>query len=248
MEPDKGPVGKGNTSTNYHFLGGFYVSFQWCSSFQGSRFEHSIYLFFWLHEFDKPGRHPTSGFSGLIALRFFYVAWHWSECVFSDQVADFDPRDTFCLRRNDLDLFIWVFPKNRGGPPKWMVYNGNPYENGWFGDTTIFGNTHLYKVIFYGFDPMGFISIKPPFGIYIIFFHFPRIFSKSKMIKFLRLATSKDQSLKEYSPWINSKNLWKLAIPKGISSSNQWFSGVHVYDDYDNMNDMNVSRLDIWQL
>ena len=37
-----------------------------------------------------------------------------------DQVADFDPRDFF-LRRNDLDLFIWVFPKIGVGP-----------QNGWF--------------------------------------------------------------------------------------------------------------------
>ena len=32
--------------------------------------------------------------------------------------------------------------KNRG-TPKWMVYNGKPYLNGWFGGTTIFGNTHI---------------------------------------------------------------------------------------------------------
>ena len=24
-------------------------------------------------------------------------------------------------------LFIWMFPKIRGKPPKWMVYNGKPY-------------------------------------------------------------------------------------------------------------------------
>ena len=30
--------------------------------------------------------------------------------------------------------------KNRG-TPKWMVYNGNPYQNGWFGGIIIFGNT-----------------------------------------------------------------------------------------------------------
>ena len=34
--------------------------------------------------------------------------------------------------------------KNRG-TPKWMVYNGKPYWNGWFGGTTIFGNTHIRK-------------------------------------------------------------------------------------------------------
>ena len=33
--------------------------------------------------------------------------------------------------------------KNRD-TPKWMVYNGKPYENGWFGGTTIFGNTHIF--------------------------------------------------------------------------------------------------------
>ena len=32
--------------------------------------------------------------------------------------------------------------KNRG-IPKWMVYNGKPYENWWFGGTLIFGNTHM---------------------------------------------------------------------------------------------------------
>ena len=26
--------------------------------------------------------------------------------------------------------------------PKWMVYHGKPYQNGWFGGTMIFGNTH----------------------------------------------------------------------------------------------------------
>ena len=33
-------------------------------------------------------------------------------------------------------------PKNRG-TPKWMVYNGKPYWNGWFGGTIIFGHTHI---------------------------------------------------------------------------------------------------------
>ena len=33
-----------------------------------------------------------------------------------------------------------VFPKNRG-TPKGMLYNGKPYLNGWFGGTSIFGNT-----------------------------------------------------------------------------------------------------------
>ena len=29
------------------------------------------------------------------------------------------------------------------GTPKWMVYNGKPYKNGWFGGSTIFGNIHM---------------------------------------------------------------------------------------------------------
>ena len=37
---------------------------------------------------------------------------------------------------------IWVFPKIRE-PLKWLVYNGKPYQNGWFGGTTIFGNIHI---------------------------------------------------------------------------------------------------------
>ena len=37
--------------------------------------------------------------------------------------------------------FMYV-SKNRG-TPKWMVYNGKPYQNGWLGGTTIFGNIHI---------------------------------------------------------------------------------------------------------
>ena len=32
--------------------------------------------------------------------------------------------------------------KNKG-TPKWMVYNGKPYQNGYFRGTPIFGNTHI---------------------------------------------------------------------------------------------------------
>ena len=38
--------------------------------------------------------------------------------------------------------FLYRGFQNRG-TPKWMVYNGKPYWNGWFGGTTIFGNTHI---------------------------------------------------------------------------------------------------------
>ena len=35
------------------------------------------------------------------------------------------------------------FPKL--GSPKWMVYDGKSYSNGWLGDTTIYGNHHIWK-------------------------------------------------------------------------------------------------------
>ena len=38
--------------------------------------------------------------------------------------------------------------KNKG-TPKWMVYIGKPYQNGWFGGTIIFGNTHIYFLCTY---------------------------------------------------------------------------------------------------
>ena len=34
---------------------------------------------------------------------------------------------------------------SNGGTPKWMVYNGKPYSNGWFGGTTIFGNIQICR-------------------------------------------------------------------------------------------------------
>ena len=59
------------------------------------------------------------------------------------------------------DFSCTIVSKNRG-TPKWMVYNGKPYQNGWFGGFShIFGNTHM-KVqvlqeaenhVLYIFDP-----------------------------------------------------------------------------------------------
>ena len=43
--------------------------------------------------------------------------------------------------------------KNRD-TPKWMVYNGKPYQNGWFGGTTIFGNTQICSPDFFQ-KPVG---------------------------------------------------------------------------------------------
>ena len=38
---------------------------------------------------------------------------------------------------------LYVGVSENSGTPKWMVYKGKPYQNGWFGGATIFGNTHV---------------------------------------------------------------------------------------------------------
>ena len=43
--------------------------------------------------------------------------------------------------------------KNRG-TPKWMVDNGKPYSNGWFGGTTIFGNIHMAYEFILNYEAM----------------------------------------------------------------------------------------------
>ena len=39
---------------------------------------------------------------------------------------------------------IYMGVSENSGTPKWMVYNGKPYENGWFGGIPIFGNIHIF--------------------------------------------------------------------------------------------------------
>ena len=48
------------------------------------------------------------------------------------------------------------------GTQKWMVYNGKPYQNGWFGGTPIFGNTHIYICIPLYKDSLGSNHSEPP--------------------------------------------------------------------------------------
>ena len=66
------------------------------------------------------------------------------------------------------------------GTPKWMVYNRKPYWNGWFGGTTIFGNTHtpLWNITQHPtiFDSLGYSNwlsggmdvLKRPKGLNIL--------------------------------------------------------------------------------
>ena len=44
-------------------------------------------------------------------------------------------------------IYIYIGVSKSSGTPTWMVYNGKPYYNGWFGGTTIFGNIHIYIYI-----------------------------------------------------------------------------------------------------
>ena len=42
-------------------------------------------------------------------------------------------------------LFSYMSVSKNRGTPKWMVYNGKPYYNGWFGGTIILGNIHIFS-------------------------------------------------------------------------------------------------------
>ena len=54
---------------------------------------------------------------------------------------------SFCWTKvmNGGMCFYMGVSKNKG-TQKWMVYNGKPYWHGWFGDTIIFGNTHMFEL------------------------------------------------------------------------------------------------------
>ena len=51
------------------------------------------------------------------------------------------------LRKSVIFYTCYMDVSENRGTPKRMVYNGKPYWNGWFGGTTIFGNTHIIKNI-----------------------------------------------------------------------------------------------------
>ena len=54
-----------------------------------------------------------------------------------------------------------VEPKIGGKPPKRDgENNGKPYQNGWFGGNTIFGNTHIRFLYIFGWFPFGYILPK----------------------------------------------------------------------------------------
>ena len=83
-------------------------------------------------------------FGGTLELEGLYNSEEWGidwRKIQRFKVQPFNPNPVFF---GTFVGFMWVFPKTRG-IPKWMVYNGNPIKNGWFGgNPPIFGNTHVY--------------------------------------------------------------------------------------------------------
>ena len=62
------------------------------------------------------------------------------------------PRRKLILKKNSVSGVHWLLvyqnymdvSKNSGIPSGWfIIYNGKPYQNGWFGGTPISGNTHI---------------------------------------------------------------------------------------------------------
>ena len=45
------------------------------------------------------------------------------------------------------DIIIYMAVSINGGNPKWMVYSGKSYENGWFRGTPISGNHHMFVAL-----------------------------------------------------------------------------------------------------
>ena len=88
-------------------------------------FQAEIWFFGWWHFIEE---NLTMMF--WIFWRSFSEPWTWQMLVLG-RVFDF----AWC----DCNMGV----SQNSGTSKWMVYNGKPYENGWFGGTPIFGNTHI---------------------------------------------------------------------------------------------------------
>ena len=96
--------------------------------------------------------------------------------------------------------------KNRGGPPKWMVYIGKPYSNGWFGGTTIFGNIQILPKI----SPFR-LSRKPNWlnWLWSHFWSFPTSHDEQKIV-----PSSKQQ-------WLGRVPMKRLH-GESVSTASRW--------------------------
>ena len=100
------------------------------------------YPYFWKHPFGfstlffcrKKTPKKSEGSTGSAAVRLE---------VFRDELSPAKSDEPSASFLKTAWIGRWVLPKIGGKPPKWMSCNGNPYSIGWFGDTTIFGNTQM---------------------------------------------------------------------------------------------------------
>ena len=117
--------------------------------------------------------------------------------------------------------------KNRG-TPKWMVYNGKPYLNGWFGGTTIFGNTQfsffgklwgvsdllVESVVLFSFSgPDMIVVLEPPSLVALTI----QWFKKESTWKYWQGYTSENSHGNGKSPfWIGNMYLQMVEFPIAI--------------------------------
>ena len=108
------------------------------------------------------------GFPGVITYNPTFIGapqLHWNNWVFVWSPTRLSPGSNVPVWEAQSVEWVFVFhvgvSKNRG-TPKWMIYNGNPYYIGWFGGTTIFGNTHVGVLGGGHFNFMTIVNQLPP--------------------------------------------------------------------------------------
>ena len=87
------------------------------------------------------------------------------------------------------------------GTPKWMVYNGNPYESGWFGGTIILGH----------------ISISPKFWLKDLDLKRPTM-PRFVVLWWWKLHPMGSQSVKKHPTKTNPKLIFTLQVLRSIKT------------------------------
>ena len=87
---------------------------------------------------------------------------HSSQCQNAYHILSNHKNDGIDSHEFKTSNLYWMFPKDRGKNPKWMVkIMENPIRMGWFGGTIIFGNIHnMYDNTFSTF--LGHLPAPPP--------------------------------------------------------------------------------------
>ena len=76
--------------------------------------------------------------------------WFWGSSTLEihDEKILLQKAWRFCPLIQGQKAWIYMGVSKNRGTPKWMVSNGKPSLNGWFGGTTIFGNIHIPVRVF----------------------------------------------------------------------------------------------------